>query len=529
MNVQEDHERISSLIPLLDEKGLTASDLIDSINALANIKKRDEERKKRQEESENKDQRKFIKDKEFIYETRTDVFIYRNGNTKSGRYYLWIYDERHGRHTESLRTSNRIEALAKAEEIYRERKHSLRRGVKHYSINTHELIRLYQAERRQILTNVPHQGITHNSFNTLVKHLNQWEKYIESLGYKNRKIEDIPPEVGKKFGIWLKEQPKKRYDNTERSSETINHAIAAVKKMYRDIAIDERFITLVEMPLFRYLKVNKDSKPKRDILEKEEFEKLRKWMIHSWCKEKDIDELERIKRSVYRLYLTIQYYGGFRNKEILGIRWGDIKTIDNSSKLEKRLNRSIHIPAWNSKTGVSRNVVAPVGLQFDSIKTLYREIGIEEFKVDDYVFINLAKTKRGQNIPYQQPAMEKRLRQVVEGSGLQKILNETNRHVTQYSARHYAAVDALMRDVSIYDVAMNLGTSVHYIEKTYAKQLTAIKRQAQLTKGQSYWKEIEESQLGDLEMLSKSESRKNKDDLDIAKIAANLIDDGLIE
>jgi aminoglycoside N3'-acetyltransferase len=86
-----------------------------------------------------------------------------------------------------------------------------------------------------------------------------------------------------------------------------------------------------------------------------------------------------------------------------------------------------------------------------------------------------------------------------------------------------------MRDVSIYVVAMNLGTSVHYIEKTYAKQLTAIKRQAQLTKGQSYWKEIEESQLGDLEMLSKSESRKNKDNLDIAKIAGNLIDDGLIE
>lgn len=88
--------------------------------------------------------------------------------------------------------------------------------------------------------------------------------------------------------------------------------------------------------------------------------------------------------------------------------------------------------------------------------------------------------------------MEKRLKAVVEGSGLKKKLDETGRHITQYSARHFAAVDALMRNVSVYDVAMNLGTSVNYIEKTYAKQLTAMMKQKELTKGQGYWKMFEE-------------------------------------
>ena len=54
-------------------------------------------------------------------------------------------------------------------------------------------------ERRTELTNIPHQGITHESFNTLVKHLNYWNKFINALGYKNRKLEEIPTEVGKKF------------------------------------------------------------------------------------------------------------------------------------------------------------------------------------------------------------------------------------------------------------------------------------------------------------------------------------------
>ena len=497
MSAPNPDTNINNLAELLASKGLDASDFIDVITALGNIKKRDAEKEIKDAEKAAKGKTKFIKDKEFVYETRTDVFIYRNGNTQSGRYYVWIYDEKtRRRFTQSLRTSNRIEALAKAEELYREHKDALRRGVKLNSINTHELVRLYQTERRQTITDIPHQGITHSSFNTLVKHLTCWEKYINAMGYKNRKLEEIPPEVGKKFGVWMLEQPKARYDKTPRSNETINHTIAAVKKMYRDVAIDEKYITMGEFPIFRYLKVQKDSKPKRDILEQQEFQDLRKWMTNVWCREKDIDELERVKRYCFGLYLTIQYYGGFRNKEVLGIRWGDVKQIKKSSKLEQRINRSIYIPEWNAKTGVSREVVAPVGMQFERLKEHYKKLGITEFGREDYVFINLAKTKRGQNIPYQQPAMEKRLHAVVEGSGLKKILEETGRHITQYSARHYAVVDALMRNVSVYDVAMNVGTSVHYIEKTYAKTLTAIMKQKELTKGQGYWKAIEEREKG---------------------------------
>jgi hypothetical protein len=50
------------------------------------------------------------------------VFTYRLGATKSGRYYIRIYDDKTKKDfAQSLRTTNRVKILAKAEEIYAEK------------------------------------------------------------------------------------------------------------------------------------------------------------------------------------------------------------------------------------------------------------------------------------------------------------------------------------------------------------------------------------------------------------------------
>ena len=56
--------------------------------------------------------------------------------------------------------------------------------------------------------------------------------------------------------------PKQSYKGVERGNATINHTVAAVKKMYRDIAVEGKYITMAEFPIFKYLKVQKDSAPK---------------------------------------------------------------------------------------------------------------------------------------------------------------------------------------------------------------------------------------------------------------------------
>ena len=87
-------------------KGLDANDFIDVINALSNIKKKEQEKIEKDEKAAVEPEKKIFKDKEFVYETRTDVFIFKDGRTKSGRYYIRIYDEKTKKViSQSLRTT----------------------------------------------------------------------------------------------------------------------------------------------------------------------------------------------------------------------------------------------------------------------------------------------------------------------------------------------------------------------------------------------------------------------------------------
>ena len=141
MGFPEEQRPTNSLASLLEATGIEAGDLAEIINALRKIRRKDRQQDNAESDDSNK---KHYLDKEYVFETRKDVFIYRSGATKSGRYYIRIYDDKTKKDfVQSLRTTNRVEALAKAEEIYAEKKNSIRRGVKFKSITTKELIRLY--------------------------------------------------------------------------------------------------------------------------------------------------------------------------------------------------------------------------------------------------------------------------------------------------------------------------------------------------------------------------------------------------
>ena len=91
MTPPEEKTNIDALSNLLALKGLDASDFIDVINALSNIKKRDAEKDEKVQEVAVEKKKIFV-DKEFVFEGREDAFIYKDGRTKSGRYFIRIYD-----------------------------------------------------------------------------------------------------------------------------------------------------------------------------------------------------------------------------------------------------------------------------------------------------------------------------------------------------------------------------------------------------------------------------------------------------
>jgi len=215
----------------LEGKGLDASDFIDVINALANIKQREAEKQAKEEQKTAEIKYKIFVDKEFVIPTREDCFIYRDGRTKSGRYFVRIYNGKKKRaFSKSLGTINRLEALHLAEELYVETKGKLGKGVSIKSITTKEPINIYLNQRFKEVSDIPHNGITIGSYDALIKKLKYWEEYISYHKHTKIKIENIPTELGKGFAEWIYAQPKQFYkDRERRSRETINQIVSATK------------------------------------------------------------------------------------------------------------------------------------------------------------------------------------------------------------------------------------------------------------------------------------------------------------
>ena len=181
-----------------------------------------------------------------------------------------------------------------------------------------------------------------------------------------------------------------------------------------------------------------------------------------------------------------------RVNEIFGLKWGDINPIPTDKGHDRIIRRGIYIPTDNSKTGKSRTIVAPVGRTFDSIKKIYQSLGVE-CNNDDFVFTSTAKTRIGLNYVWGQPLVDKRLKMVCKLSEEAGVWKSEGRNITNYSARHYYATQSLMRKLDIYEVALNMGTSVYYLEQTYS-HITTIMKSDELTKGQGYYKHKEEQE-----------------------------------
>ncbi len=155
---------MNELAQWLSSRVRDATDLFYVGDILDKVKKKELDAITKKEEQKEKTNKIFV-DKEFVYETRDDVFIYRDGRTKSGNYYIRIYDNETKKvFSKSLRTRNRTHALVSAEKLYREKKDKLLTGVKMVSITPVEMVKLYLDRRKGEITNIPKTGLVDASY-----------------------------------------------------------------------------------------------------------------------------------------------------------------------------------------------------------------------------------------------------------------------------------------------------------------------------------------------------------------------------
>ena len=178
--LQENHkteQAISALKDVITQAGFSADELQIALGAIAQAKELS---------VKDSEDYKFFIDRTLIYDDQ-DAFMFQRADSKSGRWYLRIYDENKKKPViRSLRTSDKTTALSTARLLYIEVKGKIERGERLKSITTGELIKLWDKKISAEITSIPHQGIVPKSYKNKRLFLkNLMENYITSSAIKN--------------------------------------------------------------------------------------------------------------------------------------------------------------------------------------------------------------------------------------------------------------------------------------------------------------------------------------------------------
>lgn len=479
---------LEALSTLLEAQGLGAADLLTAITALAALKQQEQTREPADAEN------KIFKDKIFIYPGNENAFIFRYGTTKGKNYYLRIYcRETRQVYKRSLKTPSKEEAIVKARAIFAETYGRLTRGEKTKSLTTRELISTYLMKEERRVSPYPQKGITIETFETKKQYLDIWTRYIEDgLGFKETKIENIPPDRTRDFQHWLNSREKHIYKNRQGySADYINSIICEVQRMYKEVAVRDKYISLASVPQIDKAKRERNKRVKRDILEVEEWKVLYTYLrSKKYLKEEGISLLEQVKRAIFREYMLIAYNTGMRPGEILSLTWNDQRKNPTDTKENQKFYRLLTVRETKSKTGTERTVNAPVARRLERLKVAYKSIGMSIAQTD-YIFRNPTWERQDRNIPYKQPAFTKRLDRVIADSGLQETLEKTGRKITLYSSRHFYTTLRLQNGLNIHLLAKQLGTSTTYIDQTYS-HIQIEQNTDKISQGMSLIRQLEE-------------------------------------
>ena len=400
--------------------------------------------------------------KELIYEDE-QAFIYQRGDTVKKTYYLRIFDQQSKKpYVKSLATTDRSRAVVKARTIYQEIKGKIDRGERLRSITSSELVEMYLKSIH--ISETPHHGVTPGAYRLKKYFLDRWLEYIKHLGHENTTIDRLPEEQIRNFCNWFRDKPREDGRTGARSAEQINNAVSEVRLVYYRIAVRNRLISTDRVPNLDRLKQPKSSAPKRDIMELDQYEQYWKFLEYKYQRDKEITPLEKHRRILFTKFVGIMVNTGMRPKEFLTLKWKDVSTYKtHDTKLQKKIS-VITIRAENSKTGRARNIVAPVRRRFEVIKNSYKEMGFNP-SPDDYVLSNVQKEDKR---PYTRQTFFTRLKETLELSGVQKMLDEYQHSISLYSFRHqYICWRLRYGQVPIHLIAKNCGTSIQKIDETY--------------------------------------------------------------
>jgi integrase len=445
-----------ALNALLSAAGFDAGDLQIALEAIKAAKE--------QSTKEDEGEYKFYLDKTLIYEDR-DAFMYQRATSKRKIWYLRIYDGRKSKPVvKSLKTADKIQALATARIMYIEIKGKIERGERLNPITIPELIEMWDKRLQGNISEIPKTGITPDHYRMKKYFLKNYLEFATEIGLTKTPIDKIEDYKTRDFGKWLFTRPRRDRKEGRKSEELINNNISEITRMYQQLAVRDKWMNADNIPQFDKLKQQPDEGYKRDIMDEEQYEKFWKYMEYKYCRDGTEKEIELELRKIFKEFILIMANCGNRPKELLGLKYKEITSNSNWDKKTAETHIMMKIRKENSKTGRGRTCVSPIKKRIDRIIASYKRIGIVH-EPDDFLFLNPKSKTRGM---YCRQNMYQRLKRVLKDSGLQDNFDKLGLSISLYSFRHqYASWRLRYGDVPIYLLAKQMGTSIQKIEATY--------------------------------------------------------------
>jgi integrase len=385
------------------------------------------------------------KEEHFILDERVKIFrVHQSGDVWQVR--MWFRKSQKC-YRKSLRTRNLREAKELAEELYFDLHHKEKNGEQLFEKSAKELITLYLNNRKEV--DVKNRHITPERLDTIKSQLKHFLKIVgathKDLGCDPDNIKnDNKVKLGSlDFRLLEKyENMRREYAPTVRQI-TLANEMSTIKNFYQ-WCFDNRYLSLESKPVFpKIAKRNRNEKINRDELSRSEWHSIYTYM-QQW--HRGYSKKEQDERYFVRYFILLLCASGLRFGEARKLRWGDWEVRKDGK------DGYLRIDLKEGKTG-ARVIVCR---RFD----LYRKLKklSKHTSKDDFIFVD---NETGQ--PIVKDVYYRYWKEILQKTELDQL----NKKIVFYCLRHTYATWSLYAGVNIYDLALNMGCSIHFIEEHY--------------------------------------------------------------
>ena len=401
-----------------------------------------------------------------------ELIVFKRAN--SPNWYLRVYVKKEGKHYQkSCKTKSKYDALDFAKRKYKELQQKVAKDEKVFTITLGEALKEYDKQEQDRVN----RGLIGATWKY------QKEVYLRTTFAK---YFDVTTQVNQISEKDLEEYVNQRMDILKRKT-TLKQEIGILKHFWKTYLVKNGFV--YQVPLFPEFRIRRgDSAKREDTFTLKEYEKLYKF-LREWCKEKNVSnvriavagyanrrgkekkmvdwerKMECHRRVMMRELILICANTGIRiPKEIMSLRWGDIKVIKETSsgrynpkKNVEELIALINIGS-DQKTGM-RVVTGVAGQYFKRLKQYYRDT-FDYNPVDkDFVFMDMLGRNQGK--VFERHSFYRLWKELMFSAKLNRI------EFSPYSLRGFYITQSILNGIDLLLIAKNCGNSLNTIMKHY--------------------------------------------------------------